>query len=269
MVSALARLNGNNMKEITPNGPFPHTRWSLVDRAATAGDVASTEALGQLLERYLPALKTHLICRRRLTADQADDLLQKFIAEKVLQGNLIERADRERGKFRTFLLTSLERFWISEIRKEQAACRAPDIATPTPLHELLDRLPAPGTTDVAAEYNLAWAREVIQQTLARVETECRTSGRPHFWTLFECRVLNPIFNHQPVEPYSALMARLDFASPIQAASALSTVKRMFRRCLRDVVGEYAADEKEVDDEIRELNAILASSMPPPTLECPE
>src|SRR4051794_36682601 len=91
---------------------FPTTRWSLVARAGESGDAAEAarrEALGVILGRYLPALRAHLLARR-VPAGWVDDLLQGFIADKVIEYNLLGYADRGRGKFRTFLLTALDRF---------------------------------------------------------------------------------------------------------------------------------------------------------------
>jgi hypothetical protein len=60
--------------------PFPVTRWSLIARAGANADSTTRQALDELLRRYLPALKTHLVLSRRLDADRADDLLQSFVA---------------------------------------------------------------------------------------------------------------------------------------------------------------------------------------------
>src|ERR1700677_2779450 len=83
--------------------PFPVTRWSLVVRAADTDAGIKRIALTELLEKYLPALRSYLRLSKRLDADRADDLLQSFLASKVLDEDLIERADQRRGKFRTFL----------------------------------------------------------------------------------------------------------------------------------------------------------------------
>src|SRR4051795_12436921 len=90
--------------------PFPTTRWSLVGRAAARGTDNGRLALSELLQIYLPALKAHLVGPLRIDEHRADDLLQGFLADKVVEQNMIALADPTRGKFRTFLLTALERF---------------------------------------------------------------------------------------------------------------------------------------------------------------
>src|SRR6185295_7108431 len=94
---------------------FPVTHWTMVERAGLAEDeTTQRQALVQLLTRYMPALKAHLVRRRGIELARADDLLQEFLLTKVLHGELIAEARRDKGRFRTFLLTVLDRFVISE-----------------------------------------------------------------------------------------------------------------------------------------------------------
>ena len=63
-------------------GPFPQTQWSLV--ALAGGDQGrQSAALEEFLRRYLPALRSHLVHRRRLNRDEAEDLLQAFICDET------------------------------------------------------------------------------------------------------------------------------------------------------------------------------------------
>ena len=95
-----------------PLRPFPSTPWSEVNRAGQADPNARRGALSQLLVGYLPALKAHLVLAMRIPSDRADDLLQGFVSDKILGQGLIARADRERAKFRTFLLNALRNYVI-------------------------------------------------------------------------------------------------------------------------------------------------------------
>ncbi|HMP75122.1 MAG TPA: hypothetical protein PKE12_02385 [Kiritimatiellia bacterium] len=240
--------------------PFPDTRWTLVGRAADRSTRESGRALEELLERYWPALRTHLVRAKHLPADQAEDLVQSFIADKILLGDLLARADRDRGKFRTLLLTALDRYAISVFRKDHAERRSPGPG------RLISFEAAPGAADHAAPgrpgstaFDMAWIQELIHETLRRVERDCAAAGRHAFWALFEDRVVNPILNGQLPDAYGPLVARLGFTSPMKASNALVTVKRMFERTFRAVVREYAGDEDNVKREIQELRSILADA----------
>jgi hypothetical protein len=91
---------------------FPTTRWSEVARAGAADPVVKREALGRLLSQYLPVFRTHLIAHRRLPPDQADDLVQGFVCDRMVADDLIARADKESGKRRTFLLVSPDKYLV-------------------------------------------------------------------------------------------------------------------------------------------------------------
>ncbi len=87
--------------------------------------VEQSVALGDLLARYLPALRAFLISELRLDAHRAEDLLQGFVAERVVEQNLLARADQRRGRFRTFLLACLRNHVGMQRRHEAAAARHP------------------------------------------------------------------------------------------------------------------------------------------------
>lgn len=231
---------------------FPTTRWSLVDRAGREGPETQREVLGQLLARYLPALRSHLIHGQRLQPADADDVLQDFVAGKVLERDLIAKADQHLGKFRTFLLTALDRFLLNQIRSAQAQKRA--VGAAANLGDDDDLVAAGGRADA---YDVAWARQVLAQAVGRMRTECQAAGREDVWGLFECRVLASLVpDAAPVE-YGELVRRFGFQSPSQASNALVTAKRMYARILRGVIGEYARDAAEVEAEIDELHRVLA------------
>src|SRR4051812_27403034 len=89
--------------------PFPSTHWTVVARAG-ASDSQRLRVLGRLLERYIPPMRSYLIARFRFDADEANDILQAFLADKVLDQDIIQQADRSRGKFRAFLVRALDHF---------------------------------------------------------------------------------------------------------------------------------------------------------------
>jgi DNA-directed RNA polymerase specialized sigma24 family protein len=233
---------------------FPTTRWSLVDRAGEAGPEAGRQALEQLLVRYLPALRTHLIFTKRLAPDDADDVLQDFVAGKILQRDLIARADQDLGKFRTFLLTALDRFLLNHRRQQGAKKRAASAAAA--LGDHAEQLADDGATDC---FELAWARQVLAEAVRRMQAECVQSGRADVWAIFKGRVLKPIVDgEEPVE-IDELVRRFGLPSAAQASNLLVTGKRMYARTLRSVVAEYARDVAEIEAEIGDLQQILARS----------
>ena len=244
------------MKRPDQTKAYPPTNWSLVDRAASGPPEAAGKALEELLGKYRPALLAHLRFAKRLQPELAEDLLQGFIQDKILVGDLLGHADRNRGKFRTFLLTSLNRYIISEGRKRDTRSRSPGRGALVALDAVADQLEETGRPDAAALFDLTWIDAVLQKALLQLQEDCRASDKQHYWDLFEDRIVNPSLHGVPPSPYDALAARLAFDSPVQASNALITVKRMFRRCLRSVIWEYAGTPKAVDEEIADWHAIL-------------
>jgi hypothetical protein len=170
----------------------------------------------------------------------------------VLEQNLIASADQARGRFRSLLLVSLDRYVVDQLRRGRARKRSPgQLASIDAIDESL----AP--VKVSEPFDRAWAKEVLDGSVKRMREECRTAGRDDVWGVFEQRILNPATDGAPPMPYEQLIERFHFQSPAQASNVLVTAKRMFARVLRDVVGEYADDAGEVDEEIRELKEILA------------
>src|SRR3954451_9800212 len=98
---------------------FPSTDWGIISAVGRTGP-GRRVALGELLVRYLPVLASYLQVRWRISPDRADDLLQGFVAAKVLEQDLVARADRNKGRFRDLLVTTLDRYVVSEFRKAAA-----------------------------------------------------------------------------------------------------------------------------------------------------
>lgn len=232
---------------------FPSTHWSLVGRAGDDRSAARNEALAALLSRYLPAMKAYLLGKRRLRDDDADEVLQAFVGEKVLDPAFVAAADARRGRFRSFLLTSLDHFLIDQLRR-----RRRHAAQGTLTNE--SQTPAPPEPAAPAEpdvFDVAWARQVINEALRRTEQECRDGGRDDLWSMFDQRVVGPTLLDRPAPPYEQLVDTFGFRSPLAASNCLVTAKRMFARALRAVVTEYAGEAANVEDELVDLMKILS------------
>jgi len=91
-------------------GYFPTTHWSEVAAAGQTDPELKREALGRLVMKYLPALQAHLVWKG-IARQEAEDLVQDFVAGKVVEKGLIAGADRQLGRFRTYLLTALTVSW--------------------------------------------------------------------------------------------------------------------------------------------------------------
>ena len=236
---------------------YPTTQWSTVVRAKDEDGESRRQALSRLLTRYMPALRAYLLRGMRISEDRAQDLLQSFVSDKILEQNLVARADPARGRFRAFLRTALENYVRSVLRRDQTAKRLPPGGTLLPIDERKQCLADRGCPTDA--FDVAWARQLLADVLKCMEADCREQGRADVWGVFEGRMLRPILQQADPAPYEVLVEQFEFESPAKACNALVTAKRMFMRILRSLIGETVTDERLVEEEIRELKAVLLSA----------
>jgi len=245
-----------NANDDRAGASYPTTQWSLVRAASSDDEDARRDAVGRLVRRYAPVLQTHLVRDRGLASDQADDVVQSFLADKVLEDGLIGLADPGRGRFRTFLATSLDRYLVSHIRAERAKKRGGGMSHVQLNAEspVVDPTPLPHHA-----FDVSWARQVLADAVNAMQAECLASGRGDVWGVFEGRVLLPLLHGGEQASYAELVRRYGFISPSQASNVLVTANRMFARELRKVVGAYTLTDAQADEEIADLRRILAGS----------
>ena len=229
-------------------------------RAGGADMVAQPLAIAEIARMYAPALRAHLLQSLRYDEHHADDLLQGFLADKVLEQRLVGHADPKRGRFRTFLLAALDRYVIDQHRHDTARKRARRSGGLADIDEHRDTLGSGRTNDLPThEFDLAWAREVLGEVLAVMRQQCEQTDRMDVWTVFECRYLKPAVEGIEPESHESLAHRLKLDSAQQAANLLITAKRMYTRLFITVVSRYAVNDDEVRHEVSELWRIFASS----------
>jgi RNA polymerase sigma factor (sigma-70 family) len=232
------------------------TDWDLVGAASRPNP--SHLALDKLLERYIPVMRTYIVSQFLVPPEQADDWLQDFLMAKMVHVSLVSNADSSRGTFRTYLLKALRNYVIQQLRRERASKRSPK--TPQiPIHQLPERELDKLQEASVSSFDLDWARRVLQETLQRMEEQCRRSKRSDIWGVFERRLLRPLLDDSEPEPYEELVARFGIESPAQASNLLITAKRMFARVLREILAKNCRDEAEVESEVAALAGVLFQS----------
>jgi RNA polymerase sigma-70 factor (ECF subfamily) len=249
------------MKSGTQHARLPSTHWTEITSASDHRQDKGREALDRLLRRYQEALLAHITFKFRVPEDAAEDLWQGFVAEKVLEKELLAQANPARGRFRTFLLNALDRFVISQQRKDRAQKRSPEAGL-VPLDKLTPEEEPQQTDPGDGRAEVVWAQEVVAGALASMRNECETSNRMDIWGVFDGRVLSAILEDSSETGYDELIRRFGFKSPSHAFNALNTAKRMFKRHLQTVVAEYARGDKEIEEELTELQKRLLEASPP-------
>ncbi len=229
---------------------FHTTSWTLIDGAR-----ADRTGLERLLRQYWsPVYAT--IRRQGFGSHDASDLTQEFMTQVVIGRDLVGRADSTRGRFRSFLKQSLRNFLIdrSRGRKRPEGKNPAHLASPGDEHGV----PEPAAAESGADaFDREWAAAVIEVTLQRLEEACREDGMEPHWQAFRLNVVGPTLRKSKALSMEALAAAIGATDGTQASNMLQTVKRRFKRLLRDVVSETVSDPTEVEQELELLRTSLA------------
>ena len=236
---------------------FDSTRWSMIEMAGAKDGSQRRTALDKILSAYLPALHTYLMLNRRLNAEEAEDLLHDFVTDKILQGDLLSRADHTKGRFRSLLIKSLNNYLVDRYRSRQSS--DPTAKGTKSLEDLGSSYPGHPKNSEADLFDAIWARTILVGAVADLRQHCEQEKREDIWKLFEERLLRPLMWDTPPTPYDQLVGELGFESAAQASNAFMTAKRQFRRALNARVAPFAHEKSVVDGEIVELKTVLAST----------
>ena len=227
---------------------LPPTQWSLVARAGASDYPVRDRAIVELLDIYAPALESFLIRSKGLQAEVARDVLQGFIAEKILSRRILDDADPDKGRFRNYLLKALSRFALTKLGQEanhqKRAQAFVDAGAPTVSYQ-----------DTEC-FDQEWVRALVGDALRLMEADCRERGREDLWQILRLRAVDPILHGSDPVGYGEVVEQLGLRTPREAINLLVTAKRSFVRHLRLAVGRYVEDPEEIDQEIADLREIV-------------
>jgi DNA-directed RNA polymerase specialized sigma24 family protein len=215
--------------------------------------------MGELVGRYWKPVYCFLRYRGYAN-EEAKDLTQGFFEKVVLGRGLVQKANRVKGRFRNFLLRSLEHY-AGGVRRERASKRRQPEGGIISLEgiELFDA-PEPAD-DVTPEelFHYGWAATLLEGVVRDVERQCRDFHEQTHWEVFCARVLAPITEGSAPPSIAEICARHSIASTAKASNMIVTVKRRFRATLVRHVRPLVASDAEVDAEIRDLLEILSKN----------
>ncbi len=228
------------------------TDWSLIDRAVVSGS-ASSSAMESISRRYWPVVYGYA---RACGCDvhEAGDITQGFLCDEVLTGRLLEHADPERGRFRNLLRTTVRNYVVDLRRKRSGRGNRPAELDARGGEQIA---PADRTNLAPADvFDSQWAAALIRRVLQDVRRHYVQQCQEAHWEVFVGRVVRPMLFEDAATPYERLVEQFDLTDASQASNMMVTVKRKFARAMRAEVAQTVSDPAEVDDELRELMAIL-------------
>ena len=232
---------------------FTTTHWSVVlaarDTASTQADVA----LAELCRTYWYPLYA-FVRRKGHGPHDAQDLTQTFFA-RLLEKNYVAQADRERGRFRTFLLAALTHFLADEwdkARRQKRGGGREMISFDAASAEERYRLEPLDQLDPAKLYERRWVTTLFDKVLARLEQEFRDSGKGGLFDGLKGSLL--------ADDAALSHAELGAQLGLTVDAVKQTVHRMrrrYRELFREEIAQTVAGPDEVDDELNHIFAVLS------------
>lgn len=236
---------------------FVTTRWSVVLRAGGASPEQARAALEQLCRDYWYPLYAY-VRRKGHGPEDAADLTQDFFA-KLLAHDFAHGLTPAGGRFRSFLLTALNRFLINQWQKRQRQKRGGGTFT-----DSLDVLIAErGEVEYLAEpshqetperlFQRAWAETLLARVLDRLAAECAERGDWRF------DVLRPFLSTGEDPPALAEAAAQLNLTLAAFKSLLHRFRQRYRELLLEEVGQIVGSTGEVAEELRGLLQALRAT----------
>jgi RNA polymerase sigma factor (sigma-70 family) len=242
--------NGQTMHTLPGSSQFPTTRWTLVIAAADPQGKEARSALVSLYEGYWYPLYAY-IRRRGYPADQAQDLTQEFFI-RVLEGRYLDRAVPEKGRFRSFILTSLKFFMADEADRNRAQKRGAGTVLSLEFSSGEDRYQREPAHDETPEriFERRWALSVLDRVVEKLRYEFLHHGRPEHFERLKVFLLG----HSDA-PYAAMAGQMN-TSEGALKVAIHRLRKRYRELFRQEIADTVADPAEVESELRFLAAAL-------------
>jgi RNA polymerase sigma factor (sigma-70 family) len=191
--------------------------------------------------------------RRGYPADQAQDLTQEFFM-RVLEGRYLDRADPEKGRFRSFLLTSLKFFVADEEDRNRALKRGGGQLVPFEFSSGEERYQREPAHDETPEriFERRWALSVLDRVVEKLRDEFLQHGRLEHFERLKIFLLG-----QSDAPYAALALEMN-TSEGALKVAIHRLRKRYRELFRQEIADTVADPAEVESELRYLAAALTA-----------
>lgn len=236
-----------------PDAAFTTTHWSVVLAAGDAQSSRATQALDTLCRTYWYPLYAY-VRRRGRSPQDAEDLTQGFF-HSLLRGQYLARADRTRGRFRTFLLTAFDNFLHNEHDRASALKRGGDreiISWNGVEAERRYALEPAGGLSPEQMFEKRWAATLLERVLERLRAEFADTDRR---ALFD-RLKPHLWGEDEAARYADLATRFHVSVPALKVT-VHRWRRRYRDLLREEIAQTVADPGEVADEIRHLLRVMS------------
>ncbi len=230
---------------------FHTTRWTQV-RCAKADSDDGRTALADLCDAYYEPVLAFLKCELR-DKDAARELTHEFFAQ-MLAGGTIRTAERDQGRFRSYLLGAVKHF-LAHQREAARRLKRGGGAVPVSMDEeasTVRAIPDAQTLSPEAAFDRQWAVTVLAHALESLRRECTADGKVAFF-----QQVKPWLTGEAAHGDQAELAAACGMTPAALKMAVQRLKQRFRECVKAEIAGTLDDAAMVEEEMQSLFAALA------------
>ncbi len=231
-----------------PGGYFPTTMWSAIEEAQALSESEARERVGRLIGAYWKPIYFCVRAGWSKSAEDAKDLTQSFFAF-LLSGDVLQKVQRGRGRFRGFLKSTLRNFLANQHRDEYRIKRGGDetiVALDVSDPEFEALLPAASGRTPEQIFDNEWARTLIKNSIEDFEKREREAGHAVTMDVFRRFQAPGEGGEGPV--YERIAAELGITRD-SVEHHLQKARAAIRDLILERIKEYALDDVEIQQEL--------------------
>lgn len=231
---------------------FATTHWSVVLAAGQGDSVPAQRALETLCRSYWYPIYVY-VRRKGYGPEDAQDLTQEFFAQLIAKEQW-RSADREKGRFRTFLLAVLDHFLAREwdrAHRQKRGGHFTFLSLDQQRPEERYRLEPSDHDNPEKNFLRQWALTVLKQTMSALESECKAAGKGDLF----CEVRSLLTGERDDGGYARIGQRLAMAEGTVRV-AVHRLRQRYGELLRNEIAQTVSEPKEIDEEMRYLLSAL-------------
>jgi RNA polymerase sigma-70 factor (ECF subfamily) len=250
------RLPASEGTDLLPRQWFATTHWSVVLSAADTSAPGAQAALEELCRTYWYPLYAY-VRRQGHSAEDAQDLTQEFFA-RFLAKKHFQLANRDRGRFRSFLLTTLKHFLINEWERSTAQKRGgsnPTVPVDTAIAEHLYSQDLSHGLTADRIYERNWALAMLKGVRDRLQRDYADAGRAERFAQLE----QFLPGQQSDVTYAEAAQRLNLPEGT-VKSEVSRLKKRYGELLRTEIAHTVSSPDEINDELRHLITVISDGL---------
>lgn len=232
---------------------FDTTHWSVVVKAGAETSTEAQAALESLCRTYWYPLYAY-VRRQGHSVEDAQDLTQEFFA-RSLERKYYQLADRSRGRFRTFLLTSLKHFLINDWKKANRGKRGGElqfVSLDAEQTETRFRAEPADHRSPDKAFEKRWAMVLLDRVLDQLQAEFVAAGRGQVFEVLK----SSLTGEGNESSYADIGRRLEMSEG-NLKVTVHRLRHRYRELLREEIAKTVDGPEAIDEEMRDLFAALS------------